>query len=153
MIRIDIKDDNNEVVETVQLKRVPRSKYKDLIALQQLLLEAFVENNGATGSVIADDANWKTLKKLSSMLPVVGQDEKGFDVEKIENDILLITRLFFTQAVNEDGSVDLSEGFKPSLLAEFYQLDYSGFLQRAVMEIEKRKTATTKTTTETDSKE
>lgn len=149
LITIEIKNDEDKVVETVQLKRIARSQYKDLIALQQLLMQAFVEYNGATGSVIADEANWKTLIKLGKMLPVIGgNDKEGFDVNKIEHDIVLITRLFFTQAVKEDGSVDLTDGFKPSILAEFYQLDYSGFLQKAVRDLETNKKKDEPTTSE-----
>lgn len=121
---------------TDKVKRVPRKKLHDLIVLQQDLLYAFLKNNASVGSVIASNSNWSTIEKIAKLLPVIGEEKPGINLDELEDDISQITSIFFTQSVDENGMIlNTDEGYKPSLIAELHQLDYYGNARDAAKKI------------------
>lgn len=120
-----------------KVKRVSRKQLQDLIILQQDLIEAFLKNNASVGSIIADDAIWSSIEKLSNILPTVGNDTPGIKLEKLEDDLTQLTKIFFTESVDENG-LPISpkniqdEWYQPSLISKLHQLDYYGATQKAI---------------------
>lgn len=125
---------------TVEVKKVPRSKLRDLIVLQQQLLDVFVENDASIGVILSNDANWKLIQSMASLLPLVGSDET-LDVTRFEEDYVQICKVFFTESINESGEYDLAadKPFLPSKIAKLHQLNYNEQLGKAVDRVARRK--------------
>ena len=71
------------------------------------------------------------------MLPVVGREELGIDINKIEDDMVQLTHIFFTESTDEDGFPVKEDGwFKPSLLAKLHQLNYYGYTQESIKKLQ-----------------
>lgn len=128
------------VDRTVEVKKVPRSKLRDLIILQQQLLDVFVENEASIGVILSEESNWKLLQSVANLLPIVGSDDT-LDVSKFEEDYVQICRVFFTESINDSGEYDLStdKPFLPSKIAKLHQLNYNDQLGKAVERVGKRK--------------
>lgn len=128
------------VERTVEVKKVPRSKLRDLIVLQQQLLDVFVENDASIGVILSDDANWRLLQCVANLLPLVGSNET-LDVTKFEEDYVQICRVFFTESISDTGEYDLTadKPFLPSKIAKLHQLNYNEQLGKAVEKTAKRK--------------
>jgi cyanate lyase len=129
---IEIKDEENNLVKTSIVKRVKRAQLADLILLQQQLMDAMfqqidtVVGSISIGNLLSQNQVWDTLQKTSALLNVVGE-EKGFNLDAIEDDWVQITRIFFTQSCDDNGEARFSDenlGFAPSLIAELHQINY-----------------------------
>lgn len=128
------KNELGEVVSKDIIVRVKRKQLNSLILLQEDLIYSFYKNNASIGSIIADNSNWNTMIKISNLLNVVGKEKTGINLEKLEDDILQLTRIFFTQSINDNGEIDNLENdiFKPSLISQLHQLDYFGSSKKAI---------------------
>lgn len=131
--------------EIIQVRAVPlRSKaggLSDVIKLQEKLLRDFVETNGKVGDLLIRDSVWNNMKKLSSMLPVIGKAEPGFDIEPLADasDLGQLARIFFSESIGddlqrimEDGEVNVIN--HPSSIARIHDINFSGSLVRIMRE-------------------
>lgn len=117
----------------VEVKKVPRAKLRDLIVLQQQLLDVFVEHEASIGSILSEESNWRLIESTGKLLPLVG-DEEYLDVSKFEDDYVQICKVFFTDSIKSDGTFDLKEGqgFEPSKISKLHQLNYGEQLGKAL---------------------
>jgi hypothetical protein len=133
---IQYQDENGEVIKIDKVTRVKRQQLKDLIILQQDLLYAFLKCNASVGSLISNNVNWNNMEKIAKMLPVVGETKLGINLKAIEDDLSQLTKVFFTQSIDENGSLINSEdAYKPSLISELHQLDYYGDIKESAKKI------------------
>jgi uncharacterized protein YgfB (UPF0149 family) len=92
------------------------------------------------GEFIRDNESWELLKTLASNLNVLGQKEKGFDLEEIADDLEQICRIFISQSMDEEtGELDLEEGWKPSLLAALHKLDFPMYMREAIKKYQEKR--------------
>lgn len=119
--------------EVVSVKRVVRSNLKDLLLLQQMLLDQFFASGGGIGDILAEEKNWHTLKKTAALLPIVGSD-KPLDLERFQDDYVQITRIFFTQSVQDNGEFipDRTKALEPSLISKLHQFNYNAAVGKAL---------------------
>ncbi len=133
LIKLDPKSFEEVVDKQLYLKRIKRSKLNTFIDFQDQLLYKFINSNLAVGDIIADDNNLELLKQMGSLVPVLNNGEEStLDVDQIldyEDCYLeVLTRLFFTQSIDDEDFTDPNSPYRPSLIAEFNQLDYGGQL-------------------------
>lgn len=134
---VEYKDNSGNIINVDKVKRVKRKHLKDLTILQEDLVYQFLFYNAAVGDIIAEEKNWNTLVKICKMLPVVGREELGIDINKIEDDMVQLTHIFFTESTDEDGFPVKEDGwFKPSLLAKLHQLNYYGYTQESIKKLQ-----------------
>ncbi|MFN7161360.1 MAG: hypothetical protein ACK4NC_07225 [Candidatus Gracilibacteria bacterium] len=128
------------VDRVVEVKKVPRAKLRDLILLQQQLLDVFVEHDASIGVILSDEANWKLLETISAMLPIVGSEET-LDIRRFEEDYVQICKVFFTESMADSGEYDLAtdKPFLPSKISKLHQLNYHDQMGKAVERLAKRK--------------
>jgi hypothetical protein len=123
------------------IKRISRSNLSDFIKLYQQNLEEFLYHNFAVGSVIASEAGWKTLEEMAKLVPVISAngDRVSLNLEELEDDYDMLTLLFLTEDVTEEG-VGLSDGgLRPGLLAKLNHLDQGSLLGKALTVTRERK--------------
>jgi hypothetical protein len=123
------------------IKRIPRSNLADFIKLYQLNLEEFLYHNFAVGSVIASEQGWKTLEELAKLVPVISAngDRTSLNLAELEDDYDMLTLLFFTEDVTEDGVANSEGSLKPGLLAKLNHLDQGSLLGKALVTARERK--------------
>lgn len=119
------------------LKRIKRKNLSNYLELQDELLYDWLQNNLSVGSIISSDKGWELIKKIASLIPVFNkQEETTLDIEKLadedEDYLNNITRLFFSKSVDDEDFNDLTTPYKPSLIAEFNQLNHGDSLGKAV---------------------
>ena len=115
---------------------------KDVIKLQETLIRHFVEHDGRLASLITDNAVWSAMDKLAKMLPVVGLEEKGFDIEPLaeRGDIAQLGRIFFSENIADDltreRDADGNIVNSPSLIAKIHDINFSATLFAMIRERE-----------------
>ncbi|NJN10037.1 MAG: hypothetical protein HC836_48495 [Richelia sp. RM2_1_2] len=115
---------------------------KDVIVNQEILIKSFVEHDGRLASLIIDSNTWNAMERLAKMLPVVGQDKPGFDIEQIaeSGDIAQLGRIFFSENIADDLNRDRdSDGNiinSPSLIAKIHDINFSATLYLMIRERE-----------------
>ncbi len=128
------------------VKPVPfRSKsggLSDVIKLQEKLLRDFVEHDGRLASLLCNKSTWETMTKLAAMLPVVGQEQPGFDIEPLAeaSDLAQLGRIFFSDNIKDslerekdaDGNIINS----PSFIAKIHDINFTATLFRLIRERE-----------------
>jgi len=89
---------------TVKVRPVPFSKLDDLIKLQEQILDYYVAQQGCIANLLRDKSVKATLKKIASLLPVVGEEKPGFDLDNLfeASDMIQIAQIFFTEAFDEN---------------------------------------------------
>lgn len=130
-----------------KVKRVKRDKLKDLIILQQEILYYFFKNQANIGATLAELEAWNCIRKISKLLPVIGEEKLGINLDKLDedNDLEQIALIFITTAIqNEDGGFlsvnehfDTSTWYEPSLISKLHQLNYKGDSGEALKKIQK----------------
>ncbi len=128
------------IAKTDKVHRAPfRGKpgLKDVQILQEALIKEFVEFNGAIGSLLAHDKVWDLICQLGAILPIVGRDKPGIDVEALAeaDDLPQLARIFFSESFDDKGERETDETgavvlAKPSLIAKLHGLDFYGPLFR-----------------------
>jgi len=133
--------DTYEVEKIYIIQRVVRSELDTLVELQKELLLKFVEVDTNIGELVRNNETWELMKTLAKNLNVLGQKDKGFDLEEISDDLEQICQMFFTQSMNQDGEYEdvLDGGWKPSLIAELHQLDFPFYLREGVKKNQENK--------------
>jgi hypothetical protein len=120
--------------EVVRIRAVPPSKIDDLIELQRSLLSAFFYHGGLLGELLrpSNEQVWADMRKLSALVPLVGQSGLFLDVDKVD-DLEEICRVFFTTTTEVDpevGSLVPGEDvYMPSLIANLHGINFWDCLQ------------------------
>ena len=144
-------EDNTELL----IKQASWKNLEDIEVLQLEILKTAYDAKFSLGTLFrgSNKRFWDNAKKLAALLPVVGQDELGFDPEKIE-DLDELCRVFIstsTARINETGSVT-SEGkeiLQPSEISRIHDLNFLNLLIQIEEEIQKEATKTNKAKTKT----
>lgn len=139
-LEITIHSSEADKTEKILIKRVKRCNLSKLIDLQRLLLEDFIYFNAEVGSLIANNSSWKTLEKIASLIPVVPDKTLSDYLDILEDDLDLITQLFFTESWDKENFI-YTDGFsfKPSIISKLNRLDYSGDLGKGILKAGKKK--------------
>lgn len=112
----------------------------DVINLQEKLLKDFVEHDGRLAGLLSNNSTWDTMTRLASLLPVVGEEAVGFDIEAIaqQNDIAQLGRIFFSESIKDDLTRETDKDGNvinsPSLIAKIHDINFSATLFRLVRE-------------------
>ena len=133
LIKLDPKSFEEVVDKNIYIKRIKRKNLNTFIDFQDKLLYKFINSNLAVGEIIANDENLELLKEMGSLIPILNKgEETTLSVDEIldyEDCYLeVLTRLFFTQSIDDENFNDPNSPYRPSLIAEFNQLDYGGQL-------------------------
>lgn len=137
--------------EVITVKAVPWSKLDDVSILQSKILQAFLENSGAVGSLLkpSNVEVWSYIKKLASLLPVVGG--VNLDIEQIQ-DLYDIVKIFITttDTFNEFNWVmpENGEMLQPSKISQVHSLNFYSILNE-IREVVFNKTVQQQEKTET----
>lgn len=136
--------------EQIHVKRVSAAKLEDISTLLQNLFEKFLGyydySLNCIGDTLGDPACWGYIKAISAMLPVVGQEKPGINLDLLSEDYEQLMQIFFTQSVDlEQGAIELppeNQVLKPSLIAQLYGQNF--FKVRAVEALNQKKIPPTK---------
>lgn len=101
---VTIWDESGEAQETLIVRAAPFSKIAEVKDLQQKLIEAFEQKKGSLGELLADKTVIAHMKKLASLLRVVGAKDTGLDITNLYDagDIVQLGRIFFSESVSAD---------------------------------------------------
>jgi len=126
-------DEYGNSTDIVSVRRTNRNKLKELLFLQQQLLDVFFDCDGGVGDILSDERNWQLIRKTAALLPVIGSNTP-LNVDAFEYDYTQITRIFFTQSVNDLGEFvpDPSQILKPSLISQLHQFNYNGAVSKSL---------------------
>ena len=136
---VTYEDSTKEIVKPVSWKFLD-----DVQILQYSILEA----SAATGGSIAELLNhknsdfWEPATKLAALMPIVGKDEKGINLDKIEDCEELI-RIFVTTTTHRDQDTGLispgPEGFLlPSEISKINGVNFLRLLTRIQQKIQEQ---------------
>ncbi|ARV58055.1 hypothetical protein BZZ01_04880 [Nostocales cyanobacterium HT-58-2] len=136
--------ENDTPSKVIIVKPVPfRSKaggLGDVIKLQEKLLRDFVECDGRLATLMLNKSTWETMVKLAAMLPVVGQEQPGFDIEPLAeaSDLAQLGRIFFSgnikDSLERETDADGTVINAPSLIAKIHDINFSATLFRLIRE-------------------
>jgi hypothetical protein len=82
----------------------PLSKLQDVVKLQKDLIHKYAEYDGSMGELFSDSTVIELIKKLASLMPVIGNDDPGFNVSNLfdTSDQIQLAHIFFTQSYTEE---------------------------------------------------
>lgn len=141
--RYDANTDEYITDKVYIIQRVVRSELDTIIELHKQILVRFLDTEANMGEFIRDNESWDLMKTLAKNLNVLGQKEKGFDLEEISDDLEQICRIFVSQSMDEEtGELDLEEGWKPSLLASLHKLDFPMYMREAIKKYQEKRETT-----------
>lgn len=139
-LEITVKDFEGKDLEKLILKRVKRNNLTKLIELQKILLEDFIYFNASIGSLVSNPSSWKNLEKICTLIPVVPNSTLGDYINILEDDIDLLTKLFFTNSWDSEKEEYVhGNSFEPSLISKLNRLDYTGDLGKGILKSAMRK--------------
>lgn len=110
---VDLWKDDGSLKETLIVRPAPFNKIGEIKELQIKLMEAYEASNGCLGELLADESVTENMRKISSLLKVVGKQDLGMDFENLYNmgDIVQMGRIFFSESINAEmkspGYVDI----------------------------------------------
>jgi hypothetical protein len=131
--------DEYQVEKVYIVQRVVRSELDSLVELHKNLLVNYIDKEANIGELIRDNESWDLIRTIASNLNIVGKKEKGFDVEEISDDLEQICRIFITESMNDDGELNIEEGWMPSLLAKLHHLDFPMYIKEAVKKYQEKR--------------
>jgi len=135
--------------ETVIVKPSSWKVLEDIEYLQKEIIYLLAEVDGAFGDLLrpSNTEFWGHVRKMAALLPIVGQEKPGLDVDRIE-DAEDIIRIFITTSKQRDpqfGSVFV-EGGTPLLPGEVSRINSLNFT-KILNHTQERLMAPQKTTT------
>ena len=114
-LKIEVED---KTYTLRRIKRVNLAKFKEKY---DLILQKFLECNAAVGNFLIDEQNVNLLIDVCKLIPI--DEEDGFlKFEYIEDDYVLIAKLFLSESLNEETLIfeGVEEsGFKQSAISRF----------------------------------
>lgn len=110
-------DEKGEEKETIIVRPVALNKLEEVKKLQEILIAEYVNYDGCLGSLLSDKSVFETMQKLASMLPVVGKEVKGFDLQSLYDfgDMIQLGQIFFSESIDENMR---SQGIKTDKVTE-----------------------------------
>lgn len=146
-VKVQVYDADKDMYTTNKvyiIQRVVRSELDTLVELHKQILIRFLDTDANMGEFIRDNESWELMKTLAKNLNVLGQKDKGFDIEEIADDLEQLCQIFVTQSMEDSGELDLERGWKPSLLASLHKIDFDMYMREAIKKYqEKRETQMT----------
>lgn len=127
---IKILDEKGKINKTITIKPVKRKDLSDLVEANRIIVENFLRYNGGIGTALTDDNVWVAMEKIAKITPVLGQEEIGFDINLIENEYEILSKLFFTLNETEE-TLDSNKNIKPSIISTLNYLDFPGEMGKA----------------------
>jgi len=131
--------DTYEVEKVYIIQRVVRSELDTLIELHKQILIRFLDTDANMGEFIRDNESWELMRTLAKNLNVLGQKDKGFDIEEIADDLEQLCQIFISQSMSDSGELDLEEGWKPSLLSSLHKLDFPMYMREAIKKYQEKR--------------
>ncbi len=97
-------DDLGEEKETITVRPVTLNKLQEVKELQEQLISYYVDHNGCLGTLLIDNSVFEIMRNLASMLPVIGKEAQGFDIQSLYDmgDILQLGQIFFSESIDEN---------------------------------------------------
>jgi len=132
----DLETDTYKVDKTYIVQRSVRSDLDTIVTLQKEALYHFLEADTNLGEIVRSNDAWECLKTFASNLNILGQKQKGFDLEELADDIEQISRIFISQSIPDEGYIERdTEGdirWKPSLISELHKLNFGFYFNEEV---------------------
>ena len=120
------------------LRRVPRNRLAKFGEKYDDLMEGLLRENGAMGSFLASDKNYKILKDLCALIPI-DEEPKTLELEKIEDDYSLLTRLFFSNSWDEETlsfkNLKEESTFEAAIICKFNFIEYEERLVKIMTKV------------------
>jgi hypothetical protein len=127
--------------EEIIVKPVPWKLLEDVETLTKEIIILLLEVDGRQGELykLSNTKFWGYAKKLAAMMPVVGQDTPGIDLDRID-DADQLTRIFITTSEKRHpatGGIYNPEGesIAASDIYRINSLDFFSLVQKAGMEL------------------
>lgn len=107
----------------ITIRRVKRKDLAKFTQKYEEVLRRLFEVDGAFGSFFIEDKNYNLLKQLCELIPV---DEEGgkLNLEWLEDNLGLLTLLFFTTSYDIEKGEFADEKMRKSLIAKFNYVEY-----------------------------
>lgn len=95
---VTYEDESRELVKPVSWKNL-----QDVQILQYNILENTAMNSGSPGDLLNPENKtfWDSARKLAALMPIVGDEEKRLDIDRID-DIDQLIRIFVTNTDYRD---------------------------------------------------
>jgi hypothetical protein len=122
----EVKSEEGNIETKVFDITIRRVKRKDLAKFTQKyeeVLRRLFEVDGAFGSFFIEDKNYNLLKQLCELIPIDEAPGK-LDIEWIEENLGLLTLLFFTTSYDIEKGEFIEEKMRKSLIAKFNYVEY-----------------------------
>ena len=129
---------DDTIKETIEVRPAPlrgkKGGLSDVVRLQEYLIRDFVAYDGRLAPLLTNKPTWDNMSKLASLLPVVGREHTGFDIESLaeSSDLAQLGRIFFSESIKDDLEREKdAEGNvinSPSLVAKIHDINFTGIL-------------------------
>lgn len=144
---VTYEDGSKDMVKPVSWKAL-----EDLQLLQYNILENAAKCGGSVGDILnpSNKDFWNSATKLAKLLPVVGNEEKGIDLDKIE-DMDLLVKIFITNTTYRDPESGFiapdpkDSTLRPSEISRINGLNFFKLLMKIQTEIQERMKNTSQT--------
>lgn len=141
-VKVQVYDADRDTYTTNKvyiIQRVVRSELDTLVELQKELILKFIEAGTNFGELVRNNESWELMKTLAKNLNVLGQKDKGFDIEEIADDLEQLCQIFITQSMDQNGEYQVDEGWKHSLISELHQLNFPLYLDESAKKYQEKK--------------
>lgn len=112
----------NQVFD-ITLRRVKRKDLAKFTQKYEEVLRRLFEVDGAFGSFFIEDKNYNLLKQLCELIPI-DEAPGRLNLEHIEDNLGLLTLLFFTTSYDLEKGEFIEEKMRKSLIAKFNYVEY-----------------------------
>ncbi len=137
---VKFNDGSKEVI-----KPVPWKDLDDVQILQYQILQATANAGGSPGDILNPKNKdfWNPAKKLAKLMPVVGSEEKGIDLNKID-DCETLLEIFVTTTSNRDPETGFitpptdKSNLEPSLISRINGINFIRLLIQVAQESQKK---------------
>jgi len=131
---ITYADGSSEIIKPVTWKYL-----SDVQILQYQIISNTAENQGSLCDILNTENKgfWDPAKKLAALMPIVGSDKKGIDLEKIE-EVGDLVDLFITTTQHRDPETGFiapapGEGYiKPSIISRLNGINFIRLLMEVL---------------------
>ncbi len=97
-------DEKGDEKELILVRPISLNKLEEVKKLQEILITEYVNYDGCLGTLLSDKSVFETMQKLASMLPVIGKNTLGFEIEPLYEfgDIIQLGQIFFSESITEN---------------------------------------------------
>lgn len=103
-IEVTLWNNNGEAKENILIRPATFNKISEVDRLQRKLMEAYEQEKGSLGKLLADATVYGDMEKIAELVRVVGKDKPGFDLANLYDagDIVQLGRIFFSESITAD---------------------------------------------------